>query len=380
MLSTHSSVVLADTAAVIEVAFIKQIREHLPKLSNLDRHANDEGVLGLQQGVIDNNGTAIFLEQKFVSQSIILNPEDNPLSSFQLLYDKGIRHFIVDLPAENLLQLATVAVNDAVWFYNVGAADDTLRSKSCRSNIFHINASDSMKADALAQFLVSKRWQDWFLIIGRRQADKGFAAAIRRSAKKFGANIVAEKTWDYGPDARRTAQADVPVFTQDVDYDVLMVADSVGEFGEYLMYRTWHPQVVAGTQGLFATSWHHTHEVWGAAQMQSRFGKRFNRRMTEIEYSVWAAMRVIGEATTRTQSTNNETIADYIRGDDLKLAGYKGQKLTFRKWNGQLRQPLLLVWEKSLVSVSPQSQFLHQRSQLDTLGFDQPEVSCEYSP
>ena len=50
---------------VIEVAFIKQIREYLPKLSNLDLHADDEGVLGLQQGVVDNNGTAKFIHQKF---------------------------------------------------------------------------------------------------------------------------------------------------------------------------------------------------------------------------------------------------------------------------------------------------------------------------
>ena len=362
---------------VIEVAFIKKIREYLPKLSNLDLHADDEGVLGLQQGVIDNNGTAVFLNQKFVSQAVILKPEENPLASFEMLYAKGIRHFIVDIPAENLLLLADQEVNQSVWFYNVGAADDALRTKDCRPNVFHINPGDSMKADALAQFFVAKRWQNWFLVVGQREADQGFAAAIRRSAKKFGAKIVAEKSWDYGPDARRTAQADVPVFTQDIDYDVLMVADSVGEFGEYLMYRTWRPKVVAGTQGLYATSWHHTHEVWGAAQMQSRFGKRFKRRMTEIEYGVWAAMRVIGEAATRTQSVDNEVIARYINSEELKLAGYKGQKLTFRRWNRQLRQPVLLVWEKSLVSVSPQVQFLHQRSRLDTLGFDQSEVTCE---
>ena len=362
---------------VIEVAFIKQIREYLPKLSNLDLRADDEGVLGLQQGVIDNNGTAIFIDQKFASQAVILEPEDDPLSAFQDLYERGIRHFIVDIPAKHVLALASAAVEDMAWFYNVGAADDALRSSECLPNLFHINPSDSMKADALAQFFVAKRWQDWFLVVGRRQADRNFAAAIRRSAKKFGAKIVAEKNWDYGPDARRTAQADVPVFTQGIDYDVLMVADSVGEFGEYLMYRTWQPRLVAGTQGLYATSWHHTHEVWGAAQMQSRFGKRFNRRMTETEYGVWAAMRVIGEAATRTQSVNNEKIAHYIESDQFELAGYKGQKLTFRQWNGQLRQPVLLVWERSLVSVSPQAQFLHQRSQLDTLGFDQPEVVCE---
>ena len=58
------------------------------------------------------------------------------------------------------------------------------------------------------------------------------------------------------------------------------------------------------------------------------------------------------------------------------MAAFKGQGLTFRRWNQQLRQPMLLAAPRSLVSVSPQSGFLHQRSPLDTMGFDEPESDC----
>ena len=166
---------------------------------------------------------------------------------------------------------------------------------------------------------------------------------MRKSAKKFGGRVVAEKTWEFGPDARRPAQAEVPVFTQGFEYDIVMVADEVGEFGEYLAFRTWLPRPVAGSQGLTPTSWHRTHEQWGAAQLQSRFLKAAGRRMTPLDYQVWASVRAIGEAATRTKSSTFDVIKSYMLSENFDLAGFKGQKLTFRPWNQQLRQPILLA-------------------------------------
>ena len=134
---------------------------------------------------------------------------------------------------------------------------------------------------------------------------------------------------------------------------------------------------MAGSQGLVPTSWHRTHEQWGAAQLQSRFFKTFNRFMTPLDYHVWAPIRAIGEGATRTNSTDFAKIRDYILGPDFELAGFKGQKLTFRTWNNQLRQPILLAAPRALVSVSPQQGFLHQRSLLDTMGVDEPQSQCQ---
>jgi ABC transporter substrate binding protein (PQQ-dependent alcohol dehydrogenase system) len=171
----------------------------------------------------------------------------------------------------------------------------------------------------------------------------------------------------------------VPRLTQGVEYDVLVVADEWGDFGDYLMYRTWDPRPVAGTQGLFPTAWYRTIEQWGGAQLQVRFGKSAGRPMEALDYAAWAALRSIGEAAIRGRSSDPETIGRYIQSPEFELAAYKGRKLSYRPWSGQLRQPVALTAARSLVSQSPQEGFLHRQTELDTLGFDQPEVQCKRS-
>ena len=366
----------AQDMAIVRIAYLSQVVERPPKLSNLELAPQDEGIRGGQLAIKDNNTTGRFMMQAFELHDVSVPPEGDPAEAFRQLVADGFRFVILNVPAKRLVELADLPEARGTLIFNAGAPDDMLRNEGCRPNLLHVRPSRAMLADALGQYLMSKRWRSWFLVIGRREGDRLFAAAIRRAGKRFGGKIVEEKTWDYGADARRTAQSEVPVFTQGIDYDVLVVADEIGEFGEYLAYRTWEPKLVAGTQGLVPTSWHHTHERWGAAQLQSRFRKMAGRRMVGLDYGVWAPIRILGEAATRTGSTDFDKMVAYIKGPDFELAGFKGQKLTFRSWNGQLRQPVLLVSPASLVSVSPQDGYLHQRSLLDTLGYDEPESTC----
>src|SRR5262249_19221313 len=159
--------------------------------------------------------------------------------------------------------------------------------------------------------------------------------------------------------------------------DVLVVSDERDAFGEYLLYRTWDARPVVGTQGLVPTSWHRSFEQWASMQMQSRFAKFAGRPMTERDYTAWLAVRSISEITTRTNKFDFASINAYIRAPDFNVAGFKGQKLTFRDWDGQLRQPILLATSRLVVSVSPQKDFLHPTSELDTLGVDRPETTCK---
>jgi ABC transporter substrate binding protein (PQQ-dependent alcohol dehydrogenase system) len=99
--------------------------------------------------------------------------------------------------------------------------------------------------------------------------------------------------------------------------------------------------------------------------------------MRALDYNVWVAIRSIGEAATRARSLAAGEIIAYLRSDDFELAAFKGRKLSYRSWNGQLRQPILLATPKLTVSVSPQPGFLHQFSELDTLGLDKPESVCK---
>jgi len=232
--------------------------------------------------------------------------------------------------------------------------------------------------------IVVKRWTGLLLVVGAGGGDRELAADIGHAAAKFGARIVDEKPWTFIPGARRTdtghfaIQAEVARFTQGIDYDVLIVADEGDVFGDDLSYRTYAPRPVAGTQGLVPSAWARPHEQWGATQLQNRFLRQARRWMTDRDYAAWLAVRAIGEAATRAKSTDPAIIAAFIRSDRFELAAYKGVPLSFRRWDGQLRQPILLADPRSLVSVSPQPGFLHQFSELDTLGVDQPETKCHF--
>lgn len=373
--------IAAATAAAeieeIKIGYIAQRRDVPPNLSNLVESPEDEGLAGGQLSVQDNNTTGRFLNQSFTLDILELPVDADAQPGFSAMRERGVQLVVANIPADTLLALADSPLGKDTLFFNVFATDDRLRDRDCRDNVMHIVPSRRMYADALAQYLMRKKWRRWFLVEGQRPADGLFAAAVRGAARKFGADIVETRKWEFGEDARRTAQAEVPVFTKGVDYDILVTADELGIFGEYIMYRTWTPRPVAGTQGLTPATWHIAHEQWGSAQLQSRFVKRNGRRMNALDYQVWAAVRAIGEAATRTRSGKFDKMADYLKGPEFELAGFKGVALTFRDWNWQLRQPILLTHPAALVSVSPQEGYLHRHSDLDTMGLDKPESQCQ---
>jgi ABC transporter substrate binding protein (PQQ-dependent alcohol dehydrogenase system) len=268
--------------------------------------------------------------------------------------------------------------------FNAASIDDRLREQDCRSNVIHVAPTRSMLADALAQYLVWKQWKRWMLVVGSHDQDKLYAEALRRAAARFGAKIVQERTFEDTGGARRTdsgvtqIQRQMPVLTQQAPaYDILVAADESEVFASYLPYRTWDPRPVAGSAGLVPTSWDAAQDQWGAIQMQNRFVKLNSRRMTPLDMQAWTAVRMIGEATSRTNSGDPKSVFDFLKRPDFSVAAFKGQRLTLRDWNLQLRQPILLVDGRMVVSVSPQEGFLHQFSELDTLGIDRPETKCK---
>ncbi len=298
--------------------------------------------------------------------------------------DRGISLVLADLPADALLALPMPASRAACCCSTSGRADERLREDDCRANVIHTAPSRAMLADALAQYLVWKQWRRWLLVVGSHEPDKLFAEALRRAARRFGAKIVEERVFEDTGGSRRSdtgvvqVQRQIPVFTQQAPaYDVLVVADESEVFAGYLPYRTWDPRPVAGSAGLVPTSWDASNDQWGATQMQDRFMKQFGRRMTALDMQAWMAMRMIGESATHTRTDDPKAALGFFKGPDFALAAFKGQKLTLRDWNLQLRQPILLTDGKTIVSVSPQEGFLHQFSELDTLGFDRSESKCK---
>ena len=385
--ATDASAQAATTKSEKQITEIKigYLRAYAPQLtlSLLDLPPRDEGVAGANVAIGDNNTTGKFVGQQFSLDITEIKPDADVVQAFNDLVAKGDRYVVADLSAKQLLSIADIARDKGVLIFNIGATDDSLREEDCRINVFHIVPTRSMLADALAQYLVTKKWPNWVLLYGSHEKDLLYADALRRAATRFGGQIVAEKEFKDTGTARRTdtgavqIQRQISVFTQDLpEHDVVLVADESEVFGTYVPYRTWTPRLVAGTAGLVASSWHPASEQWAGIQMQSRFLKTTGRRMLSKDMSAWTAVRVVGEATTRTNGNDPKKIDDYIRSADFSVAAFKGQKLTFRKWNLQLRQPILLGDTKSVISTSPQEGFLHQVSELDTLGVDQPETKC----
>ena len=383
-LFAFAAIPIATAADVLKVPIGYLARaERIEAISLVERPAADDGIAGAQLAIQDNNTTGKFLDQSFSLETIRLNARDDPVAAAMQLAGRGISLFITDLPADTLLKVADAGRERGLIFFNAGASDDHLRQEDCRADIVHIAPSRSMLADALAQYLVWKRWRRWFLVVGSHDADKLYAAALRRAAGRFGAKISQERVFEDTGGARRSdsglaqIQSQIPMFTQSApDYDVLVAADESQVFAPYLPYRTSEPRPVAGSAGLVPTSWDASHDQWGAIQLQNRFRRSFSRRMTALDMQAWTAARVIGEAVEHVQSAEAQRILDFIKGPDFALAAFKGRKLTVRDWDLQLRQPILLADGRVIVSVSPQEGFLHQYSELDTLGIDRPETKC----
>ncbi len=390
---TLSAATRAEPAAVditevkleARIHYLGKLYKEPPPLSLLDRILTDEGVQGARVAIKENNmtGRLIGHRHELVEHRVAENAD--VVAKAKEIVAAGADLIILDLEAEDLLAVADLPEMADKVLLNIRLSDDALRMEQCRQNVFHLPPSWAMRADALAQYLLWKKWNNWFLIAGKGQKDQQYKDAIKRAAVKFGAKIVDEKEYKFEAGSRRVdsghqqVQTQMPVLTQTrSDYDVIFVADAEESFGDYLMYRTFIPRPVVGSHGLMALGWHRSFEQYAGTQMQNRFERAANRVMTERDYYGWLAVRTFGEAVLRTSQADAKSVKTYLLSKDFEVAGFKGQGMTFRSWDQQLRQPILLSGPRSLVSISPQDGFLHKYYTTDTMGFDKPETKCRF--
>ena len=374
-----AAVLLASAAmAEVDVA-ITYLRQEValpPTLSNLDPVPGDLGIAGAELALTDNQTTGAFLGHGYALTVVSVEPGGDLLAAAETALAASPL-LILDAGAADILRLADLPAASGALLFNVASGARDLRDADCRANLLHTLPEDAMRADALMQVLQAKRWTDLVMITGPQPGDASYAEALRRSAAKFGLTILAEKAWTFDTDLRRAAAAEVPLFTQDFpEHHALLLADEADDFGRYIEHNTWAPRPVAGSEGLEGAGWAPVVEQWGAVQLQNRFRAAASRRMTSRDYAAWAAIRAIGEAVTRTGTADAATLRAYMLSDAFTLDGFKGRPLTFRRWNGQLRQPIPVVNARALVQLAPVEGFLHQRNELDSLGLDAPESAC----
>jgi ABC transporter substrate binding protein (PQQ-dependent alcohol dehydrogenase system) len=295
------------------------------------------------------------------------------------------RYFLIvaDLDAADLLAVADLPQASEAVILDARTSDDALRQADCRDNVFHLLPDWAMRADALGQFLARKNWKRWFLLRGVTATDQSYAAAVRRAASRVGAKIVTEQSFQYQADSVRAAggheqiQSQLAAVTRtSVAYDVLFAADTGDAFGDYLLYNTWDARPVVGTHGLVAVAWHPLFKEYAARGVEYRFHLAASRDMTERDYGNWLAVSTIGEAVTRSGKIDAAEVRSYLLSDQFSVPANKGEGLSFRRWDHQMRQPVLLFGPQMLVSMWPQGDSAQAKFQTDVLGYSQQESSC----
>lgn len=371
----------------ISIIYLSKAYAELTPPSLMETLPADRGIAGAELANQEINTTGKFLGRQYTLDVISLPAGSDVAARAQQLLAGGPAVIVADLDADDLLALADLPAAKDALILDTRTIDDRLRQEDCRKNVFHLLPSRAMRTDALAQFLATKRWTNWFLLQGPTKEDDAYAADVRRAAGRFGGHIVGSRTYNYDPGSRRVdtgfqqIQTQMPLATQNVPYyDVLFAADETDLFGDYLPYNTYDARPIVGTEGLVATAWHPSFQEYSALQMQHKFKLFAHRPMTERDYGGWLAVRIVGEAVIRSGKTTPAELHDFLTSDQFEVAGFKGEGLTFRRWDQQLRQPVLLAQALMVVSMSPQEGFLHPTNLTDTLGFDEPETKCHFKP
>jgi len=287
----------------------------------------------------------------------------------------GAAVLLTDLPAD-----WTLAVADAVKVpvINIGEPADRLREQDCRDHLLHVAPSERMRTDALAQTLVSRKWSKVLLLVGQSPQDELRAAAAQASLKRYGLQVVDTRRFKLSGDPRERDLANPLLLTAGNGYDAVWVVDSDGEFARGLPYRTVLPRPVVGDAGLVALAWHAQFERYGAPQVSRRFAKAAGRPMTASDWSAWMAGKALVAAATAAPKGPAASWAKALAATPLD--GSKGTPLSFRAWDGQLRQTLLLTDGQGVVAQAPVEGLLHPSNVLDTLGADAPEKKCKKMP
>jgi len=296
----------------------------------------------------------------------------------RLSKEQDIHFFLVDAPSKILSGLSQHARGRDILLFNVAEPDDRLRGKACAANLMHIIPSRAMQSDALAQFMVANRWKHILVLKGEFPEDTALTEAFLASARKYGLSIVGVRDFVLGNDPRERHKNNIKLLTSGVDYDAVFVADSLGQVGRYVPYQTAQPRPVVGSEGLIAGAWHWTWERHGAPQLNQRFERKVKRHMGNRDWAAWAAVKTIVQALARTQKTDFSSVNAYLKSPDMILDGYKGPPMSFRPWDNQLRQPILIHSHNAVIARAPLEGFLHRDQYMDTLGYDAPEKRCQF--
>jgi ABC transporter substrate binding protein (PQQ-dependent alcohol dehydrogenase system) len=322
--------------------------------------------------VTDSVGIKIVLDEQMAADA------NDAIAKLQAMAAAGERFAIVDLPGDVLAQVAPAAKDLPITIINATAPQDALRNL-CQPNLMHSGASDRMLNDTYAQFLRHRNWNRVLLLVGQQPRDTEIADSFQASATRLGIAIVDRRTFTLSTDPANREQNNSMLVTGAIDYDVVFIADSLGEYSRYLNYATQLPRPVIGSTGLTASEWHWSWDRDGATQVTLKFQREAEggREMSGADWSTWVAAKSIATAYAKARSEDPVKVDAYIRGSRFTIDGSKGYRMNYRPWDYQLRMPTVLYTFNAIIEAAPFPEFLHEHNVLDTLGVDAPESPCK---
>lgn len=333
-------------------------------------HIRKRSISGAKLSVQESKSFERLTKTKFTIDYLSVKNLEELRSFFIQSKNETYNTILLDLEEKYIKNIIEqIKYNTEQIFFNVSEPSNNLRKTACAGNLLHTYPSKAMFTDSIAQFLVEKKWTKVLMLTGPLSFDKKYSDSFKSSAGKFGIRVLQEKFFVDNNDPRIRDKNDLNFLTMEKKYNVIFVSDINGEFALKVPFNSKKPAVVTGSVGLTPKTWHWSYLRHGAPQLNGRFERMHQRRMSSRDWAAWMAVKVIIESVLRTKTTANREILNYIRDSDIRVDGSKGIGLNFRSETNQLRQTIFLVSGNNWVSgVAPFESFKNKTNDLDTLG------------
>lgn len=337
------------------------------------------GFPGAELGLSDIQKLQRMAKRSFKLERRQVDGADAAVEAIKQLHDQnGVNFVLLDLPNDVTAKVARETADVGVLLLNVSATGNNLRNDDCAAHLFHTAPSEAMLIDGLVQYLVAMKWREVLILRGPLPEDAVTVESFKRSSDLFGLDIVEVREFLLGADPRAREVNDLSFLTGEADYDVVFVADVDGEFALSVPYAVQDPAPVVGSGGLVPRAWHWSYLRHGAPQVHGRFERMHDRRMEDADWGAWVAMRAVGEAVVRAKSDDPKAIAEFMASKKFRVDGSKGTILSFRPWSNQLRQPVMLTTGNWVTARAPIEGFKHRVNDLDTLGYEERDTTCDF--
>jgi hypothetical protein len=163
----------------------KEYPEPLP-LSYAEKPITDKGIQGARLMLKEANQAGNLVGHSFELIEAIVPEDGDVVAKAKEVLAAGERFIIADLEPADLVAVADLPDAKDAIILNVRSSATSLRQEDCRVNVFHVIPDYAMRADALAQYLIWKKWPRWFVIRRDTPQDKDYLAQVKRSATRFG--------------------------------------------------------------------------------------------------------------------------------------------------------------------------------------------------